>query len=145
MRKDIKDYDVIADHLIRFKNKDDMKAYSLRLYLKQSHNNNAIETDMNERALTTFYRDSENKLQTYNRATAYKLVKEYILKAQAEKQEFIVTREVEKFYKVFGPAISDNTLAIFRKLAKELSLKLEAIKDSAESKRVKYYKLYVNS
>ena len=100
---------------------------------------------MQERALSTFYRDAENKLQLYNRASAYTLVKDYIAKAQAEKQEFIVTREVEKFYRVFGPAISDNTLAIFRKLHKELNLRLEAIKDSEASKRVKYYKLYVNS
>ena len=145
VRKDIKNFDVIAEHLIRYKNAEDMSSYAKRLYLKQSHNNNAIETDAQERALSTFYRDAENKLQLYNRASAYTLVKQYLDIAKTAKQDFIVTREVEKHYKVFGPAISDNTLAIFRKLHKELNLRLEAIKDSAESKRVKYYKLYVNS
>mgnify|MGYP001568526134 CR=1 FL=1 len=144
VRKDIKNYDVIAEHLIRYKNVEDMSSYAKRLYLKQSHNSDT-ETDIQERALSTFYRDQENKLQLYNRASAYTLVKQYLDIAKTAKQDFIVTREVEKHYKVFGPAISDNTLAIFRKLSKELSLKLEAIKDSEASKRIKYYKLYVNS
>ena len=144
LRKDVKNFTTISTNLIRYNDEKDMSSYAKRLYLKQSHNNSALQTDVQERALSTFYRDTENKLQTYNRASAYKLVKEYIAKAQAAKQEFIVTREVEKFYRVFGPAISDNTLAIFRKLHKELNLRLEAIKDSEASKRVKYYKLYVS-
>ena len=137
-KRDIKNYLVIVADASK------LTAYEKRLYLKRAYNS---KEDLNEcdRALKTFYRDAQNNLFEYNRESSYKLVKEYIktvFKKNATK-DYFTTSEVELHYKVFGPSISDNTLASCRKLQLEKAVKLEAVYCSDVSKRVKYYKIHV--
>lgn len=137
-KRDIKDYLVIVSDASK------LTAYEKRFYLKRAHNS-AEELNECDRALKTFYRDAQNNLFEYNRESSYKLLKQYIKTVfnKSATRDYFTTSEVELHYKVFGPSISDNTLASCRKLQQEKKVKLEAIMCSDVSKRVKYYRIHV--
>lgn len=139
-KRDIKDYLVVVDDLNKFS-----KYERERQYLRSAHNSLSTAYNEYERALKTFYRDAQNNLFEYNRESSYKLVKDYIKRVfkKSATKDYFTTSEVELHYKVFGPSISDNTLASCRKLQQEKAVRLEAVMCSDVSKRVKYYKIHV--